>query len=148
MEIYSKRTDEGRIYARVSLSVKDNKYKVTEEMGGATLRHLEFGNTNDLDHYLYYGAFHIAASNRKCVFTSDIQAYSDPEKIREAVYILFKDQEVAYRRNEGIYTGRPVALDGEQVTLRSNTDFATEAKNGINYVTIDFNELILLLGGL
>lgn len=147
MEIYSKRTDEGRIYARVSLSVKENKYKVTEEMGGGPLRHLEFGNTNDLDHYLYYGAFHLVASNRKRVFASDIQAYSDPEKTREAVYILFKDQEVAYRRNEGIYTGWPVALDGEQVTPRSNTDFAAVTKNGVKYVTINFNKLILL-GGL
>lgn len=146
MEIYSKRTDKGRIYAEVSLSVKENKYKVTERKGGVVIRHLEFGKTNDLDNYLYSGAFHIVVSNRTVVFACDIQTYVDPEKIRESVYSLFKDQEVAYQQDGILYTGWLVALDGKQVTLRSNTDFAVIAKSGVKYVTINFSELILLGG--
>lgn len=148
METYSKRTDEGRVYAEVIIMKGDFKFKVIVKKNGAKVRQSYFRDNKDLWDYLYRNAFHLIVTDRRCVvFAREIQTYGDPEKIKEMTYSLFKEQEVAYQQDGILYTGWPVALEGEQVTLRSNTDFATEAKNGINYVTIDFNELILL-GGL
>ena len=149
METYSKITDEGRVYAEIFTRKGDFKFKVLEKQNGKVLKLLYFWNDKDLWACLYRNAFHLVLTDRSVAFAHElkIRRYGTEDSLREMVYHTIKEREVAYQRYGILYTGWPVAIDGEQVTLRSNTDFATEAKNGINYVTIDFNELILL-GGL
>lgn len=144
METYSKRTTEGRVYAEIITMKGDFKFKVNVRQNGVKVRQSYFRDNKDLWDYLYRNAFHLILTDRSAVFAREIQTYGDPEKIREMTYSLFKEQEIAYQRDGILYTGWPVALEGDKVTLRSNVDFATKEKYSCKYVTIDFNELILL----